>query len=291
MTDIREVKILSWQHFSEIADSIACCLPARTPFYQCSFRGHEDAEWKLESSLMRAATDNHRKPVPPARELLSIEDRFLTEFCSAAPNYLQSALLPSGNSKIEWWGLMRHYGIPTRLIDWTVSIYVAAYFAVSKQLDKDGVVYLLPHWEMGTAMRQEFGSAYPDQENHAFERPDAPPMVYTYGLPHASPDRVIAQQGGFMVCLNVVADIEEVLTTVMGKVGTNIPFTRIRIPAKLKPFFMRHLRSMNLTASSLFPGLDGIGRHLEEGVRCGDSSTEEESDALEKLKSLLQGKG
>jgi hypothetical protein len=42
---------------------------------------------------------------------------------------------------------------------------------------------------------------------------------------------------------------------------------KLRIPANQKSDIMRLLRAMNVTASSLFPGLDGIGRQLDELAR------------------------
>jgi hypothetical protein len=39
--------------------------------------------------------------------------------------------------------LMQHYRLPTRLLDWTESVVVAAYFAVSENLEDDATVWAL----------------------------------------------------------------------------------------------------------------------------------------------------
>lgn len=53
------------------------------------------------------------------------------EFRLRAHHYLTD--LPDDADYLEWWSLMRHYGAPTRLLDWTYSIYVATYFALEKK--------------------------------------------------------------------------------------------------------------------------------------------------------------
>src|SRR6185312_10737001 len=40
--------------------------------------------------------------------------------------------------------VMRHYGVPTRLLDWSLSPYVAAYFA-SEDCDEDGKIWTFSH--------------------------------------------------------------------------------------------------------------------------------------------------
>ena len=38
----------------------------------------------------------------------------------------------------------QHYGIPTRLLDWTLTPLTALFFACNKNFDKDGIIYILP---------------------------------------------------------------------------------------------------------------------------------------------------
>lgn len=269
MSVIPELTISTWDQFSTIAARLVVGDVVAGHSYV--FRGHEDATWRLDPSLLRALTSDRKTPLPDAAEVLRVEGYLLDQFRAVAPNHLPGATLAATRAAADWWPIMRHYGVPTRILDWTASFYVATYFAVSRRPDTDGAVYLIHAHTLDLAMKATHGTlAELPTGDDDLRRPDAPPTVHIFGRKTALPDRMIAQQGCFMVCRNVVGDIEEVLASEiprMADVGTET-LSRFRIPAASKASFMRHLRAMNVTASSLFPGLDGIGRHLEETVRC-----------------------
>ena len=53
-----------------------------------------------------------------------------------------STSLPAVDDDFQWLALMQHYGAPTRLLDFTWSPYVAAFFALERTLG-DGVVWAM----------------------------------------------------------------------------------------------------------------------------------------------------
>jgi hypothetical protein len=86
------------------------------------FRGQVRASWNLKSSLER-----HRRQ--PEITMNDAEDYVQRTFKRRAHHFVRT--VPNEGERLEWWALMRRHGAPTRLLDWTKSPYVAAYFATA----------------------------------------------------------------------------------------------------------------------------------------------------------------
>ena len=100
------------------------------------YRGQRQATWGLETSLERFC-DRGEIPLGQRRDL---ESRLCREF---RRGYHQYALhVPRNNSMLEWFALMQHHGSPTRMLDFTYSIYVAAYFAI-EEADNDCALWAI----------------------------------------------------------------------------------------------------------------------------------------------------
>jgi hypothetical protein len=79
-----------------------------------------------------------------------------------------------------------------------------------------------------------------------------------------------AQQGVFSVCENILADHADILNMMFSNAGDEVSsmfYQKILIPRGLKAEFRRQLQAANVTARSLFPGIDGLGRSVGEIVR------------------------
>jgi hypothetical protein len=87
------------------------------------FRGHADSRWMLHPGVQRGYTPQ--------------QERYLTnEFRVRASGRHVSC--PLSNDYPAWLALMQHYGLPTRLLDWTYSPLVAAFFSVHPDYARRG---------------------------------------------------------------------------------------------------------------------------------------------------------
>lgn len=89
------------------------------------FRGHSDSAWSLVPTAHRC------HPV--------LETQFAQQFRLRAPAL---GNCPPHQDYASWLPFMRHYGLPTRLLDWSESLLVAIYFATELQ-DRDGSLWIL----------------------------------------------------------------------------------------------------------------------------------------------------
>src|SRR5215510_2479421 len=103
------------------------------------FRGQSDASWTLRPTLARIGQEAGWT----VERALEIEDDLVKHFITLAHLHLPAKLVSDPRHVATWWILIQHYGAPTRILDWTRSIYVAAYFAVQEQPRKDGAVWMV----------------------------------------------------------------------------------------------------------------------------------------------------
>lgn len=87
------------------------------------FRGLKRDAYNLQPSIEREA--GNTKP------WAALEYKILhEEFQPKARMHMDPASLPAPEDILSWLAVMQHYGVPTRLLDFTFSPYVALYFAI-----------------------------------------------------------------------------------------------------------------------------------------------------------------
>lgn len=107
---------------AEFIDRVEQVVNFLTPGHQISpwFRGQGNSDWLLVPKIYRSQFE----------ELIDYEEDFRDDFKQQAWSYLAPTGWEPTNSW-EWYFLMQHYGIPTRLLDWTESSLIALYFAIN----------------------------------------------------------------------------------------------------------------------------------------------------------------
>jgi hypothetical protein len=228
------------------------------------FRGHGNELWTLQPSLTRVL--NEAKLA--VKTALRIELIALDQFQRQSHLHIvgdESIREGAPNGLTAWWSLMQHHYAPTRLLDWTASPFVAAYFAVVSHPRQPGVVWTFHlstvreymqmkhgHWELASNL----GDAL---------KPEAPTTLYAVRRPRET-DRMVAQQSLFTVSAQLLADHGVLISQMMGSATEPPKFFGMRIRPELKAAFLRRLVGIKVTAKALFPGADGLGRSLAELV-------------------------
>jgi FRG domain len=120
--------------FERFVDVVKPLMPSiSTESHLYWFRGQRDEKWPLHSSFSRMLSGSSL----PLEEVTGLEEFALGEFRSKAHFFVIPALLAKVRTTPCWWALMQHHGAPTRLLDWSTSPYVAAYFAVNQYMSKE----------------------------------------------------------------------------------------------------------------------------------------------------------
>jgi hypothetical protein len=234
-------------------------------FQNWAFRGQGDQDWPLLPSLSRLVRETSICGPSMRRQ----EDRIRRIFKRKAHHFLDDP----PRDELEWLALMQHHGAPTRLLDLTWSPFVAAFFALERTtVDAAVWAFNLPlmwegseraidgvHvWDADPRKAGIFDEHYASNE-HAF---------VWQGDPFRMPQRVIAQSGTFLVMGNLEQTVQEIFDGYPTSQRGRSPMENALLiqfvfdTAAVRPEAMRSMYSMNITQSTLFPGLDGLARSM-----------------------------
>ena len=192
------------------------------------FRGHSSFEYKLIPFVGRFYKDGQE------RALLDFE-RFLFE--DFKRKYSMFTDVRPKNDK-EFLFLAQHYGLPTRLLDWTYNPLIALYFACNTNLDKDGVVFRAYPFNM---------AIYDDERSDALTFPHRTLLV-----PNLTDVRYKSQNGLFVYYPQPWNEDDSYL------------MAKYTIPAAAKSFIMTKLAKIGFVRSSIMPSLDSLSHDIIE---------------------------
>lgn len=197
---------------------------------------------------------------------VKLAEMFATQrFTGSAHHYLTENLIPA--SKLEWLALMQHHGAPTRLLDWTMTPYVAAYFALEDANESCAVWAIDYQWcqakglDSLRAKDSRLGSLVNLSSPEGFER------VMSLGTPGVFPaipprqnTRLTTQQGLFLCLGDCTKSFEENLLAYGPEVADHV--CKIELPPGIRGEALADLYRMNINRATLFPGLDGFAQSI-----------------------------
>lgn len=227
------------------------------------FRGHRDGGWELTPSL-------YRIEVPDPESMLRLENRLITRFRQRS-----LPVWPEGYPQNSWEQLfaMQHYGIPTRLLDWTENALTAAYFASSSSDLSDNrwgpCVWVLDPVALNrqnsrlSGMSEAitvFTVAESDDQYIAPWAPNSSPVTFgpdpiaLYGTHNTT--RIVAQSGVFTVGGKEMRPLDKAPNAEFDGTLQKISFSVNACELRAQCL------AIGMNESAIFPGLDSVGRDI-----------------------------
>lgn len=249
------------------------------------YRGQSDSRWSLAPKLYRGLSDYIEKlDNNIIHTIARLERDIYRRFLDKSRPYQQDH---GGVNWMDLWEQLcvaQHYGVPTRLLDWTSSFLVATFFAVFKYdkptdaavwcLDLSGLpefpAYLGRRSGKKTGVRAKNlptkDVSFLQPVTSLAQPPNNQDPFFVMIQPPDIDDR-IKNQKGLLSCYvsfdsnQFVWDYLDYLQHVENSVSRTV-LHKIVIPRELKYNFLTTLIDRDTDLAMLFPGLHGLGLHL-----------------------------
>jgi len=235
------------------------------------FRGHSSETWGLDSTLERMLA-----PLGWSPELAKkCEDFSLFRFRSNAHHYVTSETLPT--SKLGWLSLMQHHGVPTRLLDFTVSPFIAAFFAfdgVDPDQNDRCAIWAIDYRSLTKKVfsyikkqNKKFNFSYSESQMQQDKVFEAVIDKNSYNVlwitePGIFNLRLERQRGTFLLSGNIGKKTTDLLPNFL----SSETIKKIVVPAKLTSEIFKVMDKMGISNSRLFSNIDGLGKDIKNEI-------------------------
>lgn len=234
------------------------------------YRGQSDSNWLLKSTLERIIGEKFKT------DFAKYEGMSLNLFKNKFHLYDNSNTRPE--TKLGWLSIMQHYGVPTRLLDFTTSPYVALYFAIEaarKQDEKNLSLYAIDYravmkrtLEIIKKTDKKFNIEY-DEVNYIqdqiFEE-----TIDRYSLevlwvtePQLANLRLDRQAGCFLFASTVEKSFEELLNSVYN----DVDFQKINISYSFWDNIFTMLSRVNINSKTIYGDLEGLSNSIKMMIK------------------------
>jgi hypothetical protein len=258
MTDIR---VSTWNQLNDELYAESWKEPLGRFRSNFAFRGMGRDTEELTTTLFRLGG-------PYARN----EGHLLRNFRKFAHRSVSPSL---GDSIWNWMALAQHHGLPSRLLDWTFSPFVALHFATQnhERYDLDGCVWCVDYVKAHKLVPARLRKVLRDEQADVFTTEMLERAATTLG----EFDRLSKASGPFAVFIDPPSLDERIvnqfaLLSMISSPRVQLDawlarhqglYRKIVIPASLKWEIRDRLDQANITERVLFPGLDGLSRWLK----------------------------
>lgn len=230
-------------------------------------RGCGKSTYELKPTLYR------HPAISDTEKLISVECDILARFKERSIPYRERSF----SNDWEYIFLMQHFGVPTRLLDWTENPYIALYFAVTSspftlragapEFEVDAALWVLDpvRWNERALQHigfkggilsssSEFLKSYQPTQDYKYLSSEP---VALYGI-HNNP-RIVAQRGVFTI---FGKDSRPMETAYQEHDFPTDCLVKLVLPKTCLPKLMASVVSIGYSDSVVFPDLEGLAKEI-----------------------------
>lgn len=245
------------------------------------FRGHSKNQYLLLPQLFRWRNLPDGKLIPEFRQ---VEYNILSDFISEARRFVTNV---SEGDVLAWLEIAQHFGVPTRLLDFTENPLVALYFACIGSPNSDASVWIVnepaynkKYFSQSTVIQATTSQSvvskivndeiiWQNYQQHA-GNPNYIQFPWIY-KPQYREERMNSQSSIFMLW---GADLRP-LTALVSEEDDYMVDGKVRnadkgficcidIPAYSKISLLKQLDQCGINEKYIYPGVDGVGRFINK---------------------------